>query len=236
MLKIAICDDDPVQLEHAAAMTKQELVSFSPEIKTFISPYGLLSAIKEEQYSPDIALLDIVLENANGIDFAASLNELLPSCRIIFLTAYPEYASEVYRTDHIWFVTKDRAEEYLGRALKKAASFTEVDLPRPGLVIKVDRSSVFIPSDEILYLSREGRKAIIVTENGRYYSSRSPAALTGGELAPLFVHCHQGYWVNLRKIASLEHDSFTLTNGEKVPISRTCREEARSRFFAMYRL
>ncbi len=236
MLKIAICDDDPVQLAHAAVMVEQELVSYTPEITTFLSSDAFISKITNGHFTPDIALLDIELGGKNGVEFASSLNHLLPSCRIIFLTAYPEYASDVYKVDHIWFVVKNRAEEYLGPALHKAAEAGNAPQPLRGITLRGRGSITFLPLDKILYLSREGRKSLIVTEKERHWSSRPPMSLIGDEIASFFVHCHQGYWVNIKKIASLERESFTLINGEKVPISRTCREEARARFFSLYHL
>lgn len=234
MLKIAIVDDDPVQLAHAAAMAERETAAFDPAIETFSSPEDLAERIKESQYAPDIAVLDIELGSGNGVELAAELNRLLPISRVIFLTAYPEYASDVYKTEHIWFVLKNRAEEYLGEALRKAAGAGSA--PQPGIMLTSRGSAMFLPENEILYLSREGRRAMIVTENGSFYSSRSPASLLGTELAPAFIRCHQGYWVNLEKITALERECFVLTNGERLPISRTCREEARGRFFAKYHL
>ncbi len=237
MLKIAICDDNPVHLSHAAALVEKELLSYSPDIKLFSSTDIFLAQITADHYAPDIVILDIEFDGgSSGIDFAASLNRLLPFCRIIYLTAYPNYASDVYTTDHIWFVVKARAEEYLGQALHKAIEAGNTAPPLHGITLKGRKTTQFLPLGEILYLSREGRKAVIVTESGRHYSSRPPASLLGGDLAGSFVRCHQGYWVNLQKIAALERESFILINGEHIPISRTCRNEARTRYLARYHL
>ena len=145
-----------------------------------------------------------------------------------------DYASEVYETRHVWMVLKSRMEEYMGRALRSALDAAEKK-DEPVLLLKSRSETLRIPLGEILYLSRVGRKAQIVTRTGVFYSSRRPAELLSGDLAAGFVRCHQGYWVNEAGIVGLERDTFLLEDGSRIPISRSYRDASRGRFFARYR-
>ena len=234
MLQIAICDDNPLHLAHAARVTEQELVELHPSIEGFSDAAALLQRVRETGYAPDVAILDIEMERQNGIALAKELNRLTPDCQIVFLTAYAEYASQVYETRHVWMVLKSQMEEYMGRALRSALDAAEKK-DEPVLLLKSRSETLRIPLGEILYLSRVGRKAQIVTRTGVFYSSRRPSELLYGELAAGFVRCHQGYWVNEAGIVGLERDTFLLADGSRIPISRSYRDASRGRFFARYR-
>ena len=236
MLRIAVCDDNPVHLDHAVSVIGRELASYAPEILRFPDAESLLTQIRSRTFAPDIAVLDIEMDGKDGIELARDLNRSLPDCQIIFLTAYLSYAPEVYETEHIWFVLKSRMEEHIGPALRKALSVSESAGTRQlGITLKGRGKAQFLPLSELLYLSRVGRRAQIVTLSGTYYSSSRPADLIPGLLEPCFVRCHQGYWVNLNKISFLDHDCFVLADGSRIPISRTYREDARRRFFQRVR-
>jgi two-component SAPR family response regulator len=56
----------------------------------------------------------------NGIDFASKINQIAPSCIIIFISNYLNYATEVYDVAHVYFILKSELNERLPRALEKA--------------------------------------------------------------------------------------------------------------------
>ena len=79
MTKIAICDDDPLCLAWV-----QNLILFQgdctlPELRTFSGSNALISAITEDGYLPDIAVLDIVMPGDSGIELAKQLNMSMPT-------------------------------------------------------------------------------------------------------------------------------------------------------------
>ncbi|MBQ6275030.1 MAG: response regulator transcription factor [Oscillospiraceae bacterium] len=233
-MKLAICDDDPVQRDYAARTAERELADLAPEIRCFPGAQPLLREIREKGWTPQIAVLDIELPGESGIDLARELNRLAPDCRVIYLTAYPERAPEAYETEHVWFVLKSRAEEFLPAALRRALTQSGIG-PARGLLLRTRGETRLLPLEEILYLSREGRRAQIVTETGVFYSSRRPAELIPAELEKAFVRCHQGYWVNLEKIRLLDRNEFVLSDSRRVPISRVFRAAARESFFRRVR-
>ena len=233
MLHIAICDDEPLHLEHARQETARALADRAPQIDSFSGGDALLRQIREEGYAPDAAILDIELRQENGVDLACTLNRLVPDCRILFLTAYAEHSPEAYRAEHVWLVLKSRMEEFLGPALEKALHRPEQ--PGEELLLRNRGSARRVPVREVLYLSRVGRKAQVVTGAGSYFASQRPEELIPEDLRELFLRCHQGYWVKLDAITALEREEFVLSNGSRIPISRSFREQARERFFDRYR-
>ena len=240
MLKTAICDDIALHLKEAESLIRSffEKKGISTAITVFSSGTQLLLSIREDDYQPDIAVLDIEMDGVDGITLAKEINALLPGCRIIFLTAYPNYAPDAYLADHVWFVPKDRAENYMEAALERALeAIRRQEAASPGILIRENGVKIFIPVGDVLYISKIGRKSVVFCRDGsERHDTRRPALLIPESLSDRFLQCHQGYWVNIEMIRELDHESFILTNGARIPISRSFRDTARSRFFEAFRL
>lgn len=121
MLRIAICDDERIHRRHTAELIDGALAARGEDISCFDSSEALLQAV-DSGYMPDIAVLDIQLGEMDGISLAKKLNALTPSCRIIFVTSYLAFATEVYSAEHVYFILKSQIDERIGSALEKAVS------------------------------------------------------------------------------------------------------------------
>lgn len=91
MIKIAICDDER-ELREATAARLREYFAEEALIAPFESGEALLRAVREENCRYQLAVLDIELGEMNGIAVGEALNRLLPTCQIIYLTGYLDYA------------------------------------------------------------------------------------------------------------------------------------------------
>lgn len=103
---IGICDDDKKWRESC----KRTLIGFSTMIDMGMEVmcFSTAEELLEYKETPlDAVFLDIELGRANGIFVAKKLNKVRPNCKIIYMTNYLHYATEIYNTEHIWFVIKD---------------------------------------------------------------------------------------------------------------------------------
>lgn len=96
-----------------AELIDSALAARSADISCFDSSEALLQAVVSG-YAPDIAVLDIQMGEMDGISLAKRLNALTPSCRIIFVTSYLAFATEVYSTEHVYFILKSQIDERIG--------------------------------------------------------------------------------------------------------------------------
>ena len=239
MLTVAICDDNAIHLKKAEEITDHALTAAQQLFRMyqFASAEDLLAWISSEEILPDLAVLDIEMGGEDGISLAKKLNLLAPGCRIIFLTSYVDYAPDAYEADHIWFVVKGRVQEHFDAAIRKALdSLKENETAIPGILVRENGRTVFLSLEEILYISKAGRKAQVKCLTGEHLDRKNPASLIPAGLQTHFIRCHQGYWVNISQISELDHEEFVLKDGSRIPISRTFREEAKRRFFERYRL
>lgn len=230
MIHIAICDDDSAQLKKTEKLIMEAIAQYSTEIDRFSDGTELLKAMQNSDYVPDLAVLDIYMPKCSGIEVAKRLNELAPECRIIFLTSYLGYATDVYETRHSYFILKAELTDRIEAALAKALAETTENLR---LCFREGRTVKIVPASEVLYLERNLKKTTIALSSGVEHTTPAKAEeLLKGVNKGMFVHCHQSYWVNLEKVTSMTADSFILSNGMEIPISRSQKKEVKKAFFA----
>ena len=230
MYSIAICDDEPLHREYLAQSLRSHLNGQIAELRPFDSPTAFLQEIGTQGYAPDIAILDIQMNEMNGIDLAQRINAVLPQCAIIFATSYLTYATDVYETEHAYFILKSEFEQRIGTALQKALARK----PLPVLHCPVVHGYRNIPCSQVLCLERILRRTKLTLLGGlEEWTPLTPAKLLYTDSAQQFIRCHQSYWVNFRHIETMEHDCFLLAGGLRVPISRTYRSAAREHFFSL---
>lgn len=229
MLRIAVYDDTREHCDEISALLARELKGRCAEVEVFPSSGELQRYITSGGYRPDVAVLGVELWDGDGIEQAVWLNEFVPSCRIIFVANSLHFATEVYRAEHVWFILREELERRIGAALRRALAQTECGCDR-GLLIRRKGKAFFLPPDKILYLERHVRNTLVRTEDGEYVTSDGPGRLLQGELADSFIRSHMSYWVNRSKITALERGEFVLTDGTRIPISRSWRGSARKAF------
>ena len=76
-----------------------------------------------EAAQPDVALLDIEMPGASGLDVAAELRVRLPACRVIILTTFgrPGYLRRAMESGVVGFLVKDAPAAQLAAAIRRAA-------------------------------------------------------------------------------------------------------------------
>lgn len=228
MFRVAICDDDVEQLNRTKEKAADYLDPHNTEIDIFTDGAELISAVEKAEYEPDIAILDIQMPEIDGISAAKKLNEICPGCRIIFLTSYLGYATEVYEANHSYFVLKSQLDERLKYAFEKI--FLDIDRD-VFITFKSDGEQWKLRTEGVIYLERTLRKVKIVCRLRSFITTTRLEEILEAVPDGRFVHCHQSYWVNPAYIRSMTADSFILADETVIPISRVNRTAARDAFF-----
>lgn len=120
MRNIAICDDEPLYRERLAQSVRAHGNGQAAQLQLFDSPAALLQAVHMHGYAPDIAVLDIQMDEMTGIELAKQLNAALPQCAIIFVSSFLGFATDVYEAEHTYFILKSELEQRIGTALQRA--------------------------------------------------------------------------------------------------------------------
>ena len=230
MVHIAICDDDHTQIKKTEKLILKKTERFAPETDLFSDGAELIRAVESAGYTPDLAVLDIHMPGNSGIDVAKMLNRLVPECRIIFLTSFLGYATEVYEARHSYFILKSELDTRIDAALTKVLADK---IQEPRIRFREGGMVQTVTAPELLYLERILKKTAIVLCSGKKHYTAAKAEDLLKDVPPgSFVRCHQSFWVNVDKIAGMKTESFVLINGEEIPISRSRKKEAKDAFFA----
>ena len=230
MLQLAVCDDEAVCLRQTVDILRAALGDTPHQLKTFQNAPAVLHMLAEDGYRPDIAVLDICMGDMDGITLAKQINRLAPACRVIFLSSYAGYLMDAYEAEHIYYVLKSDEAARLPVALRKALGALSSEKM---LTVRRGGSYQRVGVDTVLYLERSLHKMFVHTTDGDLETTQSPQALLEGDAAGEFIRCHQSFWVNCRAIAGMEHETFCLSDGTRVPISRSYRKNAREAFFRL---
>lgn len=112
---VIMVDDNEVILSHGLDVLGSVMPGAA--ITGFIKPkeaveYAKLNAIA-------LAVLDIEPGKASGLDLCRTLHKINPSTNVIFLTAYPDYALDAWRTDAVGFILKPMTPELVKEQLAK---------------------------------------------------------------------------------------------------------------------
>ena len=86
-------------------------------ITGFIWPLEAIEYAKANRIA--LAVLDIELGTASGLDLCRTLLEINPRTNVVFLTAYPDYSLDAWNTDACGFMVKPLTPEGVKEQLKK---------------------------------------------------------------------------------------------------------------------
>lgn len=111
---IMVDDSKPILSD---SLTVLEEVFPSAVITGFIRPHEAIDYAKTNQIA--LAILDIELGTASGLDLSRSLLEINPRTNVVYLTAYPDYSLDAWDTDACGFMVKPLTCEKVRAQLKK---------------------------------------------------------------------------------------------------------------------
>lgn len=178
----------------------------------------------------DFIFLDINMPQLSGIELAA----ILPTeTKIVFTTAYSEYAAESYSFQTIDYLLKPiTLKRFLTSTQKIEAHFGKhtpsVEQPaqtpeKEYFFVKSGKTLSRIRLEEILYFEGEKEYARLVTSTGQLLIYRRLKDIQ--EQLPLpFMRVHNSYIVNTRQMEKIQ-DNHIYIAGKQIPVSEKFRPE-----------
>lgn len=228
-LKCAIIDDEPLAAELLASYA--EKTPFLNLTGTYNSAINGMKYLREQP--ADLIFLDIQMPELSGIEFA----KILPKdTKIIFTTAFSQYALEGYKVNAIDYLLKPVSYDDFLKASNKALDwFTTVKKQETYrqdrfMLVKSDYKLVKVSLDNILYIEGLKDYVRIYLDNGdRIMSLMNMKKLEDYLPQPEFMRTHRSYIVNMRKITVI--DRFRIVFGDVyIPISDSYKEDVQAYF------
>ncbi len=156
ILNVIAVDDEPLALGLVSSFIEQ--TPFLKLVGRFSSAVEALKAIHAQKI--DVVFLDIQMPDLNGIELARVLdNSKTNKPRIIFTTAYNQFALEGYRVDALDYLLKPFNYEEFLHAANKALAYGELLEKSPNAPATATRLPQLLPpsglEDEYLFLKVE---------------------------------------------------------------------------------
>lgn len=226
-MKIAICDDDNIICTYIekVILSYAENAKQKVEIDIFNSGQSLFRNMERDT---ELLFLDIELKDWTGIEIGHFLREKQNNLQIVFISAYPEYALELFKVRPMDFLVKPFTEKDIIEVVetyKKCCGTA-----RPWLSYQIGRRIERMNYDEILYLSSNLRKVMIHRIDGKNEEVYGKLDEFFLKLPPkMFWQIHKSYVVNVRCVRTYCFDRLILNNGEELPVSKAYRKEIRQK-------
>jgi len=219
-----IVDDEPL-----AVRLIESFVAKTPDLElkaSFTDSVEAMTALKSQPV--DLLFLDIQMPDMDGMELARMLQG---QTRVVFTTAFKEYAFESYEVSALDFLLKpirynkfiaavEKAREWFGR---ETANETRND---DTIFIKVDGAYRQVPVSDILYVSGlkdyvmfwiEGERRPLVTH-------LTMKAVEDMLPASLFMRVHRSYIVALNKIRSIDRNDCIYIGEEVIRVTDSYRD------------
>lgn len=192
---------------------------------------------KTGEQQPDLVFMDISLPDSNGIDLAEKVEERSPDTKIVFVTAYSEYAVEAFRVNAADYIMKPVTAEKVRHTLAKLfkCSFPLERKEDFRIIASQDDRFFIITPEEGQYIENIDRELHLTTANGEFLLKNN---ITYWEthLKPYgWLRCHQSFLININQVRSISpmfNSTYVLRmkkSNKEVPVSRKYAQEFRKR-------
>lgn len=223
MLHIAICDDQPQELETVVTYTKEYLETnrVDAQLRQFTHPDALLTACETERFS--LYVLDIVMPMVNGIEVGREIRRIDREAQIIYATSEPSFALDAYAANPVNYLLKPINKKQFFDTLSLAIS--KLDLAEESaLTVKTNAGLRVVPLFTIVCCEYAGRAALYTLADGETITTRSLQESFAEYIAPLlqnkqFLQPHNAFVLNMSRVEGFSKDGFSMRGGAVVPIS-----------------
>ena len=226
-LECIAVDDEPLALGLVCAFI--EKTPFLSLAGRYSSAVEALQAINTKQI--DVIFLDIQMPDLTGIELARILEKAgTRAPRIIFTTAFNQYALDGFRVDAIDYLLKPFNYEEFLRAATKAQAYAELlqkasaaaspEIKDEYLFLKVEYQLVRIAYDDILYMEglKDYVKVHLKSDPKPILSLTSLKALEEKLPSVKFMRVHRSFIVNLDKIGAVTRNTIQI-GATTIPVS-----------------
>jgi DNA-binding LytR/AlgR family response regulator len=214
-----IVDDEPL-----AVKLLESFVAKTPELTllgSFTDSVEAINAIKEQ--NPKLLFLDIQMPDLNGMELSHMLPE---STKVIFTTAFKEYAFESYEVSAIDFLLKPIRYNKFIAAVEKARRTITANSNKTSMFIRVDGELRQISFDSILFV--EGMKDYVRfhLEGERIPLTTHMTMKAVEDVLPTdtFMRINRSYIVRLDKIRTVDRNLCVYIGEEIIRVTEAYRE------------
>ncbi len=197
---------------------------------TFSNAIQAIEFLRTEKV--ELIFLDIHLPKISGIEFLKTLPD---PPKVIFTTAYSDYALEGYDLNVVDYLLKPFSfERFLKAVSKVPASFDQSNISNTEESVATKRQEIFIKSgyehvkiniEDIIYIHSDADYTEIICAEKKYLSHNTLRIWEENLSSLNFMRSHKSYLVNISKIEKIIGNQIHFSSADKAPIGRAFKEE-----------
>lgn len=240
MIKAILVDDEPL-----ARSIIREYLSSNPAVEIIDECQDGFEALKSIQlHKPDLIFLDIQMPRINGFEML-ELIEGPP--RVIFTTAFDEFAIRAFEANAVDYLLKPFSRERFDKALSKVGDRKTEQAPdieatrnlylqqTQRIVIRDQGKIIIVALDDISYFEASDDYVKVHTKGNVYLKNKTLSYYEKALEGTSFIRAHRSVLLNTEYITRIDPYSketycALLTNGEKVMVSKTGYMKLNARF------
>ncbi|MEY8337611.1 LytTR family DNA-binding domain-containing protein [Lachnospiraceae bacterium 62-35] len=215
-MRIGIVDDE----RPARSELKHQLLELIPEAEIVEGDSGAAALQLAGGEKLDLFFLDINLGDINGTVLIEALKNMQPDMKIVFVTAYSEYAVKAFELGVADYVMKPYDKKRLQKMIDKCCigqgEWKEKPVPARNpkrIAINSNGRTLFEDVDRIIYVETYNRGCLIHTLGDEYFEGKSIGEYEKRLDAFHFFRIHKSYLINLdqvREVFPWGNNSFAL--------------------------
>lgn len=215
-LECVLVDDEPMAREILASYIDK--VPNLDLISSFENATDALVFMQESQV--DLYFLDINMPEITGLSLAKIIND---KAKIIFTTAYRDYAVDGFNLNVIDYLLKPFAFDRFLQAIEKVddskTSKSETDF----MFVRANRKMVKVDFNDILFIESLSDYVKIITSKNVLVTRETISNLEEKLNDKNFLRIHRSYIVSINKLTSYTNEFAEIEN-KALPISRSYKE------------
>lgn len=159
-----------------------------------------------EREIPDVIFMDINIPGMDGMSLARIIKNLNSKPKIIFITAYREYAVEAFEIEAYSYILKPYSEEKIIGLLQRLESELEVKLQVEKfekIALWNGEKMIMVEAEEILFCEAMEKETIVHTDKFELRAHMGFNDLMEKLPNDIFYKTHRSYSVNKKKVKEI---------------------------------
>jgi DNA-binding LytR/AlgR family response regulator len=211
-----VVDDEQHAIDVLVHHMKQ--IPYLRFVKGITDPAELLPTLESNRI--DLIFMDIQMPGVSGLELAETLP---PNIRVIFTTAYSEFALSAFEVDAVDYLMKPISLPRFFKAVQRVLNKLTSSVPAPGDEVPLENDFIFVKTEAKGKMLKVNLKEIDYIEGMRNYvaihhnGSKTLALLNMKDLEERlpkqnFIRVHRSFLVSINRIVAVEGNLIILKN------------------------
>ena len=204
-LRVLIVDDEPLARARLRSLLGDCRAPAAQVAGEAANAADAMAQLAHQRF--DVALLDIHMPGADGMQLACALRALPEPPRVVFVTAHAEHTVRAFEIDAVDYLTKPVRLSRLTLALQKVERALQRQVPEAAaqefLTIQDRGRTERVPLQDVAYLKAELKYVTVRTAERSYILDASLSELEE-KFGAQFLRIHRNALVTRRLVRALE--------------------------------